>query len=89
MTGIIMMVIFFLDAILVDESSAAILLNRKAARLRQRTGKWVLHSKQEETGVNMNTLVTKYLVRPWLLLCDPICLFMVLYSSFVYGIVYL
>ncbi|KAF4626840.1 hypothetical protein G7Y89_g11313 [Cudoniella acicularis] len=89
MTGILMMTIFFFAVLLVDESSAPIILTNKAARLRRETNNWALHSKHEEIGVDFDRLFKKYLIRPWQLLATPICFFMVLYASFVYGIVYL
>ena len=89
LTGIMMMAVLCFDVILLDESSAPVLLASKASRLRRETGNWALHAKHEESGANFSQLYEKYLVRPWQLLATPICFFMVLYSSFVYGIVYL
>jgi hypothetical protein len=84
-----LMAILFFDVILLDESSAPVLLANKASRLRRETGNWALHAKHEELGASLNRLFTKFMVRPWQLLATPICFFMVLYASFVYGLVYL
>ena len=84
-----MMAVIFLDAIVLDGSSAPILLTNKGSCLRTETGNWVLHAKHEESGNDFNRLFKKYMVRPWQLLFTHIYFFMVLYSSFVYGIVYL
>ena len=89
LTGIMMMAILFFDVIFLDESSHPVLLVKKASRLRRETGNWTLHAKHEEAGARLNRLFTKFMVRPWQLLVTPICFFMVLYSSFLYGIVYL
>ncbi|KAH6676767.1 MFS multidrug transporter [Halenospora varia] len=88
-TGILQMVVLFFGIVLLDETSAPIILTRKASRLRKETGNWALHSKHEEVGVNFSNLYEKYLIRPWQLFATPICFFMVVYASFVYGIVYL
>ena len=89
LTGIMMMTILFFNVIVLDESSHPALLVKKASRLRRETGNWALHAKNEEAGASFDRLFTKFMVRPWQLLFTPICFFMVLYSSFVYGIVYL
>ncbi|KAH8679039.1 major facilitator superfamily domain-containing protein [Tricladium varicosporioides] len=88
-TGIVQMVVLFSGIMLLDETSVPIILTRKASRLRRETGNWALHSKHEEVGLNLSNLYEKYLIRPWQLFATPICFFMVIYGSFVYGIVYL
>ena len=42
----------------------------------------------EEWDVSLDELAHKYLVRPFQMLMTPICLFVALYASFVYGILY-
>lgn len=39
----------------------------------------------EESSPTLKTLCTTFLVRPFLLLLDPICLLLTIYASFVYG----
>lgn len=82
------MSILVLDIIFIDESSNAILLQRKAQRLRHDTGNWALHAKHEEWDVSLRELAHKYLIRPFQLLVNPICFLMAAYASFVYGILY-
>jgi multidrug resistance protein len=88
LTMIFMLSILVLDIIFIDESSEAILLLRKARRLRFETGNWALHAKHEEWDVSFRELVHKYLIRPFQLLMNPICFLVALYASFVYGILY-
>ncbi|KAJ8112671.1 hypothetical protein ONZ43_g5342 [Nemania bipapillata] len=88
LTGILMAVQFVLDALFLDESHADIILTRKAQQLRRSTGNWVLHSKWEESSPTFRNLCTTFLVRPFQLLLDPICLFLTIYGSFVYAILY-
>lgn len=85
------MMIFYLtmDVIFLDETHHATLLVHKARRLRFSSGNWALHAKHEEWDINVKELAHKYMVRPWQLLCTPICFLMALYASFVYGILYL
>ena len=89
LTGIMMMTMLLLDLIFIDESSAPVLLVRKAVRMRKETGNSALYAKHERSGVSVSRMYTKFLVRPWQLFVTPICFFMVMYSSFVYAIVYL
>ncbi|KAF9773515.1 Efflux pump bik6 [Fusarium sp. DS 682] len=88
LTGIVMMVQFVLDALWLDESHADVLLTRKASRLRRSTGNFSLHAKWEESSPTFKSLLGTYLVRPFQMLLDPICLLLTIYTSFVYAILY-
>ncbi|KAI0115701.1 MFS multidrug transporter-like protein [Nemania sp. FL0031] len=88
LTGILMAAQFILDALFLDESHSDIILTRKAQQLRRSTGNWVLHSKWEESSPTFKSLCATYLIRPFQLLLDPICLFLTIYGSFVYAILY-
>ncbi|OJD34377.1 mfs multidrug [Diplodia corticola] len=88
LTGVFQMFVLVLDIIFLDESCPPKLLVYKARRLRHETGNWALHSKHEEWDVSLKELARKYLVRPFQLLCTPICFLIALYASFVYAIVY-
>lgn len=77
-----------LDVILCDESYPNKLLLFKARRLRHETGNWALHARHEEWDVSITELAKKYLVRPFQLLCTPICFLMSLYAAFVYSLLY-
>ncbi|KAF2664696.1 MFS general substrate transporter [Microthyrium microscopicum] len=88
LTGILMLALLGLDLIFLDETYDKVILVRKAEKLRKETGDWALHARHEE-DLNMADLVHKFLARPFQLLLTPICFLMVLYASFVYGIVFL
>ncbi|RDW78288.1 hypothetical protein BP5796_06140 [Coleophoma crateriformis] len=88
LTGIIMLAVLAIDVVLIDETYQKVVLVNKAKKLRKETGNWALHAKHEE-DINFQDLVEKFLVKPFQLLRTPICFSMVLYASFVYGIVYL
>jgi len=76
--------------VVLPETYVPALLKKKAQRLRFETKNWALHSKLEETPVNIKDFFVRYLSRPFVMLClEPILLLMTLYISFTFGIVYL
>ena len=57
--------------------------------MRRETGNWSIHAEQERIEFNAQEIVRKYLIRPIkMLTTEPIVLFVSLYMSFVYGLVY-
>ncbi|RYP09060.1 hypothetical protein DL765_008582 [Monosporascus sp. GIB2] len=86
--GIAMMAQFALDALWPDESHAGVFLIRKAHRLRRTTGNFALQAQWEETSPTFRDL-SNYLVRPFQMLFDPICLLLTIYilesSALEYG----
>ena len=87
-TGMYMMFVLVLDVLILDETYATRLLVYKARRLRVATGNWALHARFEEWDVSLKEMAIKFGVRPFQMLLTPICFFMALYASFVYGILY-
>lgn len=76
--------------VVLPETYVPVLLKRKANRLRFETKNWALHSKLEETPVDIKGFIVKYLSRPFLMLClEPILLLLTIYISFIYGFIYL
>ena len=72
------------------ETYVPVLLTRKAKRLRFETKNWALHSKLEETPVDLKGFAVKYMSRPFqMLLLEPILSLLTAYLSFIYGFVYL
>lgn len=70
----------------IPETSAARVLQIKAKNLRNETGNWALHAKADENRVDFKTIVTVYLVRPFVMLYqEPILALITLYMSFIYG----
>ncbi|KAJ8071541.1 hypothetical protein OCU04_001855 [Sclerotinia nivalis] len=88
-TGIMQMVVVLAGALVLNETYPDALLVAKARRLRQDTGNWALHARHEERSFSLGEMANKFLMRPFRLLATPICFLMVLYASFVYGILYL
>lgn len=62
-----------LAVVVIDETYAPALLTRKARKLRLETKNWALHAKHEEWDSSFGELARKYLVRPFLLMVNPIC----------------
>ncbi|PHH82953.1 hypothetical protein CDD82_4171 [Ophiocordyceps australis] len=81
---------FGLDLLFLEETYPPVILISKAAELRRRTKNWGIHAKQEEIEVDFRELMTKNLSRPMrLLFTEPIVLSLSVYTSFIYGLLYL
>ncbi|OCK77243.1 MFS general substrate transporter [Lepidopterella palustris CBS 459.81] len=75
--------------LLMRETYAPVILERKAARLRKETGNENLHSKLA-SNITPKELFRRSIVRPSkMLLSSPIVFFMSLYTGIAYGILYL
>jgi DHA1 family multidrug resistance protein-like MFS transporter len=80
---------FLLILAFVDESYVPLILTKKAVEVRNTTGNWAVHSKQERLEFNPQEMVQKYFTRPIkMLFTEPIVFLVSLYMSFIYGIVY-
>ena len=67
-----------------------VLLKRKARRLRRQTQNRALHSALEEYLATARGILVKYLLRPiQMLMLEPILLCVAIYTSHIYGILYL
>lgn len=74
----------------IQETFPATILKAKAARLRQETRNWALHTKQDEEPVHFGYLFRKYGLKPvQMMVKEPILIVMTIYISLVYGILYL
>ncbi len=71
------------------ETYGPVILTAKAARVRRQTGNWMLHAQQEEIDFDPKDLIRKFFTRPIrMLITEPIVLFVTLYMSFIYSVVY-
>ena len=88
---LIMAVLFgCIGLIMIPETSAARILQVRARRLRYETKNWALHAKADESRVDFNSIMTVYLVRPFVMFVqEPILALLTAYMSFLYGILYL
>jgi DHA1 family multidrug resistance protein-like MFS transporter len=86
MAGLLGTIGFFV----IPETSAARILQLRAAKLRKDTGSALYHSKADENKLTMRTVVHVYLLRPFIMFVqEPILALVTAYMSFLYGIVYL
>lgn len=75
---------------IVPETYAPVLLQRKATRLRKETRNWALHSMLDEHQPTMSEIFFKYFLRPFeMLFLEPILLLITIYMAFIYGVLYL
>lgn len=76
--------------ILVPETSHGKLLQTRAKKLRFATKNWAIHSKNDETPVDMHAIIHTNLFKPFkMLFQEPILALMTLYLALIYGILYL
>ncbi|KAK5737683.1 hypothetical protein LTR17_006545 [Elasticomyces elasticus] len=74
----------------IPETSAARILQTRAKRLRHETKNWALHAKADENVITVRTILTVYLIRPFVMLAqEPILSLITAYMSFLYGVLYL
>jgi len=86
------MAFFFagIGLLVIKETYAPVLLQRRAEELRHKTKNWALHSQLDENRVDIKVLANKYLLRPFIMLfLEPILTLITIYISLVYGIIYL
>ncbi|KAI7773713.1 hypothetical protein LA080_010033 [Diaporthe eres] len=71
------------------ETYAPCILVEKAAALRRQTGNWGIQARHERADADARALVDKYFTRPLVMLVtEPVILFVSMYMSFIYGLVY-
>lgn len=76
--------------VVIPETSAARILQRRAAKLRKETGNTEYHSKADQQRLTLNTVFSVYLFRPFVMFVqEPILALITAYMSFLYGILYL
>jgi DHA1 family multidrug resistance protein-like MFS transporter len=76
--------------LVIPETSAARILQLRAAKLRKETGNTQYHANADKNKLTLNTVATVYLLRPFIMFVEePILALVTAYMSFLYGIVYL
>jgi DHA1 family multidrug resistance protein-like MFS transporter len=74
----------------IPETSAARILQLRAAKLRKETGNEAYYSAADENKLTLDRVLNVYLLRPFTMLFEePILALLTAYMSFLYGIVYL
>ncbi|RAR09418.1 citrinin biosynthesis transporter CtnC [Stemphylium lycopersici] len=86
MAGLFGVIGFFI----IPETSAAQILQLRAARLRKESGDGQYHAAADKNKLTVDRVVNVYLLRPFIMfLQEPILALVTAYMSFLYGIVYL
>ncbi|EUC36112.1 hypothetical protein COCCADRAFT_23995 [Bipolaris zeicola 26-R-13] len=86
MAGLFGVIGFFV----IPETSAARILQIRAARLRNETGNEQYHAAADANKLTLDRVVNVYLLRPFIMFAqEPILALVTAYMSFLYGIVYL
>lgn len=76
--------------LIITETSASKILQSRAKNLRYETKNWALHVKIDETRIDVKSLLSVYLLRPFVMIFqEPILALVTAYMSFIYGILYL
>lgn len=76
--------------LLTPETYPPVILQKRAAKLRQETRNWAYHSILDENRPTWEDIIFKYLLRPFtMMFLEPILLLITLYMSFIYGLLYL
>ncbi|KAF2100462.1 MFS general substrate transporter [Rhizodiscina lignyota] len=75
---------------IIPETYGPVILQQRAKKLRYETKNWAIHAKADETQINLQSIVVRYLLRPFsMLILEPILLLITIYMGLIYGIVYL
>ncbi|KAF2442775.1 MFS general substrate transporter [Karstenula rhodostoma CBS 690.94] len=79
-----------LDVLFLEETYQKTILRKRAQFIRSETQNWAIHHVSEEENIDFKELVNKHLALPLkLLFLEPIVFLITLYTSFIYGILYL
>lgn len=75
--------------LVIPETLAPVLLQKRAKKLKYKTKNWALHAKADEKEINPKELADKYLLKPFKMLAlEPILILITVYISLIYGIIY-
>lgn len=85
-TAIMAFPIGLVGFMIIPETFSAVILSRRAKKIRFQTKNWAVHAKMDEQQVNLKDIAQKYLLRPFTMLAmEPILLLVTLYMGFIYG----
>ncbi|QLL32855.1 hypothetical protein HG536_0D03770 [Torulaspora globosa] len=88
--GIFAGVVAVLIALFFKETHHPTILVNKARAMRKLTNNWGIHAAHENVELSIKEIAQKTVTRPIVMLCtEPVLLFVSVYQSFVYGILYL
>jgi len=74
----------FVGLLIIPETFAPVLLQKRATRIRHETRNWAIHAKADEQQIDFKELTTKYLLKPAkMLFLEPILILITLYMGFI------
>lgn len=88
-TGLFTIVNAVISLVVLSESYIPVLEQMKARNIRLDSEKWAIHSKNDEYRLTVREIIQVHLARPLMLFGTPVVLFINIYSSFVYGVLFL
>ncbi|KAI9761602.1 MAG: Citrinin biosynthesis cluster MFS transporter mrr1 [Candelina submexicana] len=76
--------------LVIPETYAPVLLQRRAKKIRFETKNWAIHARADENQVDFHNIAVRYLLRPFtMLVLEPILVLVTIYLALIYGILYL
>lgn len=88
-TGLFIIVNSVFSFLVLSESYLPVLEQWKAKTIRLDSEKWAIHSKNDEWRLTAQEVFQVHLARPIMLFATPVVLLINIYSSFVYGVLFL
>lgn len=88
-TGLLQMTISAGNLLCLSESFVPVLERQKAKRLRIETGVWALHADLDAWKLTPEEFLKVHCMRPILMFLTPILCLLVIYTSFVYGLMFI
>lgn len=89
LTGLLQMVISVGNLLCLSESFVPVLERQKAKRLRLKTGVWALHADLDAWKLTPEEFLKVHCMRPILMFLTPILSLLVIYTAFVYGLMFI
>lgn len=90
LTGIMGGAALVLDVLFIEETHQKTLLRKRAHNIRLDTHNWAIHHESEEASTDFKDILHKNLLLPMrLLVTEPVCFLLTIYSAVIYGILYL
>lgn len=89
LSGLLQLILPIVNLCLCSESYVPVIEARYVKQRRLQTGMWGVHAKHEEWSFDIREFLQIHLMRPVLMFATPIVFLMVIYSSFVYGVLFL
>lgn len=88
-SGLINIALFVSGEIFLDETYSPVILAKEARKLRLASKQWGIHCDHDKWQLTFNDVVQIHLIRPVRMLFTPIVFVIVLFASYVYGVLFI